>query len=85
MITTVDLVFYIVMSGLFLVAIEVFSFISARLDLVCIGFVLVAGGLVGFFSGSFLLCLGVIICLGTGYLWFLRKRVRMWIQQVEKP
>lgn len=82
---TTSFSFFIVIAGLLFAGVELFGLVAVRLDLVCLGFALVAGGLVGFFSGSFFLCIGVIICLGTGYLSFLRKRVRMWIQQVEKP
>lgn len=79
-----NVTFAILIIGLLVAAVELFSLVSARLDLVCLGFVLVVGGLAGVFSGSLLLSFGVVFGLGTGYLLVLRKRVRKWIEQAEK-
>jgi hypothetical protein len=70
--------------GLSIAGLELFSIVSARLDMVCMGFVLVAGGLVGVLSNSLAACFSVVICLVIGYFLFLRERVRRWIEQAEK-
>ncbi len=75
---------WIVVAGLLIVGMELFGLVSRELDLVCLGFVLVFGGLIGIFSGSLLLGFGVITFFSLGYFFFVQKVIHRWVREASK-
>lgn len=70
--------------GLVMVGAELFSLISRKLDLVCLGFILVFGALIGTFSRSLLLVFGVIVLLSVSYFLIFQKVVHRWVRETSK-
>lgn len=70
--------------GLFVAGVELFSLVSKRLDMVCVGFALVFGGLTAVLLDNFLLGVGIAFSSVVLYFLLARKVVHRWLHDASR-